>query len=91
MLGGHQDGGIQLAMKSLTYLETSRQDYVDGEILKLIQTLNPTDISIRWDIEMIGDVRDVIEDWIVAKLKLCTEKDFYPFIEETNGNQGNSN
>ena len=80
-----------MAIKSLTYLETSRQDYVDGEIFKLIQTLNPTEISIRWDIEMIGDVRDVIDDWIVAKLKLCNEKDFYPFIEETNGNQGNPN
>jgi hypothetical protein len=73
-------------MKVLTYLETARQDFVDGEIFKLIQNVNPTSQPLVWDIEMIGDVRDVIEDWIVTKLKLCTEKDFYPFIEETNGN-----
>ncbi len=78
-------------MKTLTNLEISRQDYVDSVIFKLIQSLNPTKQSIEWDIEMIGDIRDTIEDWIVAKMKVCTEKDFYPYIEEENGNQRNSN
>jgi len=78
-------------MKVLTNLDISRQDYVDGVIFNLIQTLNPTKQAIEWNIEMIGDIRDTVGDWIVAKLKLCTEKEFYPFIEEENGNQGNSN
>jgi hypothetical protein len=78
-------------MKALTNLEISRQDYVDSVIFKLIQSLNPTKQPIEWDIEMIGDIRDTIEDWIVAKMKICTEKDFYPYIEEENGNQRNSN
>jgi hypothetical protein len=60
-------------------------------IFKFIQSLNPTKQPIGWDIEMIGDIRDTIEDWIVAKMKICTEKDFYPYIEEENGNQRNSN
>lgn len=78
-------------MKTLTNLEISRQDYVDSVIFNLIQSLNPTKQSIEWDIEMIGDIRDTIEDWIVAKMNICTEKDFYPYIEEENGNQRNSN
>jgi len=73
-------------MRTLTSLETFRQDYVDGVIFKTIQNLNPTQRPIEWDIEMIGDIRDTIENWIVARMKLCTEKDFYPYIEEENGN-----
>ncbi len=73
-------------MTQLTNLEISRQDYVDGIIFKLIQSLNPTKQPIEWNIEMIGDIRDTIEDWIVTNMNICTEKDFYPFIEEENGN-----
>lgn len=73
-------------MTQLTNIEISRQDYVDGVIFKLIQDLNPTKLPIEWNIEMIGDIRDVIEDWIVSKMKICTEKDFYPFMGEENGN-----
>jgi hypothetical protein len=78
-------------MKTLTSLEISRQDYVDSVIFELIQSLTPTKQPIEWDIEMIGDIRDIIEDWIVDRMKICTEKDFYPYIEEENGNQRNSN
>ncbi len=38
--------------------------------------------EIRWDIEMIGDVRDVIEDWLVEILKITNEQNFYPYLEE---------
>ena len=78
-------------MKTLSELEISRQDRVDGSIFKLIQKLNPTKQPIEWDIEMIGDIRDTIEDWIVSKMKFCAEKDFYPYIEGENGSSGNSN
>jgi hypothetical protein len=78
-------------MATLADKHISRQDYVDNHIFQLLQTLNPSQRPIEWDIEMIGDVRDTIEDWIVAKMKVCTEKDFYPYIEEENGNQRNSN
>ena len=73
-------------MRTLTSLEIFRQDYVDGEIFQLIQSLNPTQQPIEWDIEMIGDIRDTIQDWIVDKMKLCTEWDFYPYIGEEDGN-----
>jgi len=69
-------------MKALTNSQISRQDYVDGVIFQSIQSLNPTKQPIKWDIEMIADIRDTIEDWVVAKMKCCTEKEFYPYIGE---------
>ncbi len=34
------------------------------------------------DIEMIGEVRDVIEDWMVERLKVMDEQNFYAGVEE---------
>jgi hypothetical protein len=73
-------------MNRLSSLQTSRQDYVDGTIFKMIQSLNPTPQPIEWDIEMLGDIRDTVEDWVVNKLKMCTAKEFYPYVEDNNGN-----
>ncbi len=69
-------------MKELTVEQISRQDYVDNEIHQLIEALSPTKESIDWNIEMIGEIRDAIQDWIVDKLRLSSEQNFYPFIEE---------
>lgn len=69
-------------MKELTDEQISRQDYVDNEIHRLIEALSPTKESIAWNIEMIGEIRDAIQDWIVDKLRLSSEQNFYPFIEE---------
>lgn len=69
-------------MKELTNEQLSRQDYVDGEIFRLIQTVNPTKESIDWNIEMIGEIRDTVQDWIVGRLRLSSEQAFYPFIED---------
>ena len=49
-------------MKELTDEQLSRQDYVDDEIHRLIQILNPTKEPIEWNIEMIGEVRDTIQN-----------------------------
>ena len=61
----------------LTNYQISRQDLVDNSIFDLLQTLNPTDKRLDWDIEMIADVRDVIQYHIISKTK-CSEQDFYP-------------
>ncbi|MFA4829954.1 MAG: hypothetical protein WC855_11805 [Thermodesulfovibrionales bacterium] len=68
-------------MKELTSEQIKRQDSVDNAIYQLIQELNPTADEIRWDIEMIGEVRDVIEDWMVERLKITDEQGFYPWVE----------
>lgn len=72
----------------LTDKQINRQDYVDNEIFELIRSLDPSrpelGSSIKWDIEMISEIRDSFQRWIVDKLGLCTEQEFYPYLEEEN-------
>lgn len=65
----------------LTSEQIDRQDYVDNAIYNLIQDLNPTDIYIDWDIEFIGDIRDVIKSYFVSS-SICSDLVFYPEAED---------
>lgn len=58
-----------------------RQDFVDNSIFELLQSLNPTDKKINWDIEMIGQIRESVESMFVER-EICTEQEFYPYLEE---------
>jgi len=57
------------------------QDFVDNAIFDLLKMLNPTNKQLDWDIEMISNIRDIVKTWIVEKTN-CSEKDFYPYLEE---------
>lgn len=70
--------GENMAMKELTDEQTKRQDFVDNAIYHLIQEVNPTGKPVAWDIEMIGDVRDVIEKWLIERKNITSEQIFYP-------------
>ena len=65
----------------LTDQQISRQDFVDNAIYDLINELIPSDKEMEWDIEVIGEVRDVIQAMLVGR-GICTEQEFYPYIEE---------
>ncbi|MDI6809303.1 MAG: hypothetical protein QME66_10025 [Candidatus Eisenbacteria bacterium] len=69
-------------MRDLTPAELERQDYVDNEIYRLVVALAPKEATIPWNIEMIGDIRDELEAWVVSKLALCGEHAFYPYVSE---------
>jgi hypothetical protein len=69
-------------MEELTDKQIERQDFVDNAIYQLIQSVNPTDKGIEWDIEMIGDIRDVIAEWMIERLKITDEQNFYPYLED---------
>jgi len=69
-------------MKELTDKQIERQDFVDNAIFNLIQSLNTTDKAINWDIEMIGEIRDVVTEWYVHRLGITSEQIFYPYLEE---------
>ena len=69
-------------MKELTDKQIDRQDFVDNAIFQLVQRVNSTDKNIEWDIEMIGEVRDVIRQWIVERMKITDEQTFYPYIDD---------
>jgi len=61
--------------------QIERQDFVDNSIFELLQSLNPTDKNFDWDIEMIANIRDEIQYYIIEKVN-CSEQEFYPYIEE---------
>ncbi len=65
-------------MKSFTEDQIKRQDFVDNEIYDLVKQLNPSNKEIEWDIEMIGDIRDTIQHWLVDQYKIVDELEFYP-------------
>jgi len=67
-------------MTRLTEQQIKRQDFVDNEVFRLIQRLFPANKQVKWDIEVIGAVRDVIQNE-VDKKKVMNKKQFYPFLK----------
>lgn len=67
-------------MAELTREQLQRQDFVDNRIFELLQSVHPSSRQLNWNIEMIGDVRDVLETWIVQHLGYCTSQAFYPYL-----------
>ena len=65
----------------LTDKQIKRQDNVDNTIHEMLIGLIPNDKTLDWDIEIIGRVRDVVEQIFVEK-HICTDMEFYPYIEE---------
>jgi len=61
--------------------QIERQDFVDNAIFDLLETLNPTSKKLDWNIEMISNIRDIAQTWIVEKTN-CSEQEFYPYIEK---------
>jgi hypothetical protein len=49
-----------------------------NEIYDLMKRLVPSTKEIDWDIEMIADIRDTIQHWLVDKYKIVHELEFYP-------------
>ena len=68
-------------MPQLTKQHIARQDFVDNQIFELINSLLPPSKQIDWDIELIGNVREVMRKEIVEKIKIVNERRFYPFIK----------
>ncbi len=71
-----------MSENGLTQQQIERQDFVDNVIFDLIRSVNPTDKELNWDIEMIGEIRDVLKEWLVDKLNLITGQEFYPYFEK---------
>jgi DNA polymerase sigma len=65
-------------MQKLTEDQIRRQDFVDNQIYDLVKQLIPSTREIEWNIEMIADIRDTIQHWLVDKYKIVGELEFYP-------------
>lgn len=72
-------------MKNLTNEQIVRQNFVDNSIFELLQSLNPSEQKIEWDINVIGEVRDCISQCLHERFKMTDEMLFYPYIEESYG------
>lgn len=64
----------------LTNKQLERQDFVDNKIMALLQEVNPTGQSLQWDIEVIGEIRDIVANYFKEK-GICSEEEFYPTVE----------
>lgn len=65
-------------MEIFSEKQIKRQDFVDNEIYDLVKRLIPSAGEIEWDIEMIADIRDTIQHWLVDHYKIADELEFYP-------------
>ena len=65
-------------MQNLSEGQIKRQDFVDNQIYDLMKRLNPSRREIEWNIEMIADIRDTIQHWLVDEYKIADELEFYP-------------
>lgn len=64
----------------LTDEQIERQDRVDNVIHLLLIDLGAHS-EIPWNIELIGIVRDAVQEVVCNRLKLMTEMEFYPYVE----------
>ena len=65
-------------MEKLKEDQIKRQDFVDNQIYDVVRRLIPSEREIEWDIEMIADIRDTIQHWLVDRYKMVDELEFYP-------------
>jgi hypothetical protein len=65
-------------MQKLTEDQIKRQDFVDNQIYDLVRLVIPSTREIEWNIEMIADIRDTIQHWLVDRYKIVDELEFYP-------------
>ena len=49
-----------------------------NQIYDLVKRLIPTASEIEWNIEMIADIRDTIQCWLVGRYKIVEELESYP-------------
>jgi hypothetical protein len=65
-------------------MKINQHDFVDSEIWDLIRNLHPnlTDFDLQYDGNIVNQVRTVLSNFYVNVLKVCTEEDFYPYIND---------
>ena len=66
--------------QEFTNAEIEHIDFVHNEIHDLINRLNPKGTEVEWDMEVIGQISDIIEEYFVSK-KICTDMEFCPYRE----------
>ena len=65
-------------MQNLSEDQIKRQDFVDNQIYDLVKRLIPSRREIEWNIEMIGDIKNTIQHWLVDQYKIVEVLEFSP-------------
>lgn len=65
---------------NLTKKQLARQDFVDNKIFELMQELAPNKKKLKWDIDAIGSIREMVRKYLVNEKKLSSDMKFYPFL-----------
>jgi len=63
-------------------MKINQHDFVDSEIWDLIVNLYPERDDIKYDGNIVNQVRTILSNYYVNVLKVCTEEEFYPYINE---------
>jgi hypothetical protein len=74
--GNGQQYNRRSNMQNFTEGQIKRQDFVDNQIYNLVNSLIPSAKVIKWDIEMIGDIRDTLQHSLVDQYKIVGELEF---------------
>ena len=69
-----------MMQENLTNEQIEQQDFVDNAIFNMLCELAPRG-EVKWDIEVIGDVRDIVSDYFLEKGVIKSEKEFYPYFD----------
>ena len=59
----------------------AQHDWVDDCIFDLITELSQSSEMIVWDIKIISEIRDILQNYFVNELELCDKEEYYPTIE----------
>jgi hypothetical protein len=69
-----------ILLSMLIQAQLERQDFVDNAIFSLLEELKTSNAALVWDIEMIGEIRNIIQHWLKDK-NLTQPQAFYPSVE----------
>lgn len=65
----------------MTQEQMDRQDKVDVEIFSMLKNIIPNELNqeeLEWDIELIGEIRDIAQKYFLEHGIIENEEEFYP-------------
>jgi hypothetical protein len=68
-------------MQELSKKQLTRQDFVDNSIFDLLQKLMPRNEKLEWNIEVIGAIREIAQQYLLDEKKIKSELEFYPYLK----------
>lgn len=68
-----------MKIAELSKEQIERQNFVDNQIFELTKKLIPNNKEIVWNIDLIGNIRDVVQEQLID---ICSAQEFYPYLSE---------